>query len=243
MAKSFRELLSAWSDYQEGSEVEDSGDDTGDEPPADEETPVEEETEPETLDPVEKANKYKKGIAFAIWHYPGGAGWGNGQTRRQRMAEKGMDYKTVQAQINRYEGKKAKAMASDSGLSGTEESLRPYIYKEFAFDTGGYTGSWGREGRWALLHEKEIVLNKEDTSNLLSAINMIRQISEVIDLNAYSSAGFGKGIGAAASVGSAGTLEQVVHVTAEFPNATNKDEIYAAFGEIINLASQYANRR
>ena len=243
LAKSFRELLSAWSDYQEGSEVEDSGDDTGDEPPADEETPVEEETEPETLDPVEKANKYKKGIAFAIWHYPGGAGWGNGQTRRQRMAEKGMDYKTVQAQINRYEGKKAKAMASDSGLSGTEESLRPYIYKEFAFDTGGYTGSWGREGRWALLHEKEIVLNKEDTSNLLSAINMIRQISEVIDLNAYSSAGFGKGIGAAASVGSAGTLEQVVHVTAEFPNATNKDEIYAAFGEIINLASQYANRR
>ena len=243
LAKSFRELLSAWSDYQEGSEVEDSGDDTGDEPPADEETPVEEETEPETLDPVEKANKYKKGIAFAIWHYPGGAGWGNGQTRRQRMAEKGMDYKTVQAQINRYEGKKAKAMASDSGLSGTEESLRPYIYKEFAFDTGGYTGSWGREGRWALLHEKEIVLNKEDTSNLLSAINMIRQISEVIDLNAYSSAGFGKGIGVAASVGSAGTLEQVVHVTAEFPNATNKDEIYAAFGEIINLASQYANRR
>ena len=243
LAKSFRELLSAWSDYQESSEVDDSGDDTGDEPPADEETPVDEETEPEVLDPVEKANKYKKGIAFAIWHYPGGAGWGNGQTRRQRMAEKGMDYKTVQAQINRYEGKKAKAMASDSGLSGTEESLRPYIYKEFAFDTGGYTGSWGREGRWALLHEKEIVLNKEDTSNLLSAINMIRQISEAIDLNAYSSAGFGKGIGAAASVGSAGTLEQVVHVTAEFPNATNKDEIYAAFGEIINLASQYANRR
>lgn len=243
LAKSFRELLSAWSDYQESSEVDDSGDDAGDEPPADEETPVDEETEPEALDPVEKANKYKKGIAFAIWHYPGGAGWGNGQTRRQRMAEKGMDYKTVQAQINRYEGKKAKAMASDSGLSGTEESLRPYIYKEFAFDTGGYTGSWGREGRWALLHEKEIVLNKEDTSNLLSAINMIRQISEAIDLNAYSSAGFGKGIGAATSVGSAGTLEQVVHVTAEFPNATNKDEIYAAFGEIINLASQYANRR
>ena len=94
-------------------------------------------------------------------------------------------------------------------------------------------------------HYKKIAqsLNKEDTSNLLSAISMIRQISEVIDLNAYSSAGFGSGIGAAASVGSAGTLEQVVHVTAEFPNATNKDEIYAAFGEIVNLASQYANRR
>ena len=72
---------------------------------------------------------------------------------------------------------------------------------------------------------------------------MIRQIAEVIDLNAYSSAGFGRGIGATTSVGSTGTLEQVVHVTAEFPNATNKDEIYAAFGEIVNLASQYANRK
>ena len=139
-------------------------------------------------------------------------------------------------------------MKKDSGIDFKDwddrvKALDPYTYRKFAFDTGGYTGSWGNEGRWALLHEKEIVLNKEDTSNLLSAIGMIRQIAEVIDLNAYSSAGFGRGIGAAASIGSTGTLEQVVHVTAEFPNATNKDEIYAAFGEIVNLASQYANRR
>jgi hypothetical protein len=33
--------------------------------------------------------------------------------------------------------------------------------------TGGYTGSWGPEGRVAMLHEKELVLNASDTSNFL----------------------------------------------------------------------------
>ena len=42
--------------------------------------------------------------------------------------------------------------------------------KYFAFDTGGYTGSWGPEGRLAMLHQKEIVLNAQDTENLLSAV-------------------------------------------------------------------------
>ena len=50
------------------------------------------------------------------------------------------------------------------------------------FDTGGYTGSWDSSGRLAVLHEKELVLNKNDTSNFLEAINMIREI----DLNTVS---------------------------------------------------------
>jgi hypothetical protein len=28
-----------------------------------------------------------------------------------------------------------------------------------SYDTGGYTGSWGPEGKMAILHEKELVLN------------------------------------------------------------------------------------
>jgi hypothetical protein len=31
-------------------------------------------------------------------------------------------------------------------------------------------------------------------------------------------------------------------ITAEFPNATNHDEIEEAFSNLINTASQYANR-
>jgi hypothetical protein len=36
----------------------------------------------------------------------------------------------------------------------------------------------------AVLHEKEIVLNKQDTSNLLQAITMLREISSMIDRQA-----------------------------------------------------------
>jgi hypothetical protein len=34
----------------------------------------------------------------------------------------------------------------------------------------------------AMLHEKEIVLNKEDTSNLLNSITLLRSILATIDL-------------------------------------------------------------
>jgi TP901 family phage tail tape measure protein len=43
-----------------------------------------------------------------------------------------------------------------------------------SFDTGGFTGSFGSKGKLAMLHEKEIVLNKTDTSNFLKAIDLTR---------------------------------------------------------------------
>ena len=47
-------------------------------------------------------------------------------------------------------------------------------------DTGGYTGEWGKEGRWALLHEKELVLNKNDTANILDAVKISRSVDDKI---------------------------------------------------------------
>jgi hypothetical protein len=38
------------------------------------------------------------------------------------------------------------------------------------YDTGGYTGEWGPDGKLAFLHQKEIVLNASDTENLLTAV-------------------------------------------------------------------------
>lgn len=49
------------------------------------------------------------------------------------------------------------------------QELLKYIV---GFDTGGYTGSWGNMGKLGMLHEKEIVLNKTDTSNLLEALKI-----------------------------------------------------------------------
>ena len=41
-------------------------------------------------------------------------------------------------------------------------------------DTGGYTGSWGSDGRVAILHQKELVLNAEDTANMLASVGILR---------------------------------------------------------------------
>jgi hypothetical protein len=42
------------------------------------------------------------------------------------------------------------------------------------FDTGGYTGDWGNEGKLAILHEKEMVFNKFDTEDLFNNISFIK---------------------------------------------------------------------
>ena len=113
-----------------------------------------------------------------------------------------------------------------------------------ALDTGGYTGDWGTsDGRWALLHQKEIVLNKEDTENFLKAIDIVRDLSSKIDLNASLSQ---NGIGAMTAAGIKEhnqTLEQQVSIQASFPNATNHSEIEQAFENLVNMAAQYANRK
>jgi hypothetical protein len=55
-------------------------------------------------------------------------------------------------------------------------------------DTGGYTGAWGPNGKLAILHEKEQVLNKEDTQNLFDAVALLK----LIDLQSLAmNSGFG----------------------------------------------------
>ena len=46
------------------------------------------------------------------------------------------------------------------------------------YATGGYTGEWGPEGKLAVLHEKELILNKDDTANMLKMIELTRNKSK-----------------------------------------------------------------
>lgn len=112
-----------------------------------------------------------------------------------------------------------------------------------SYDTGGYTGKWGPEGKLATLHEKELVLNKQDTQNILAAVSLIRQIASAIDLQALMQS-FGLLSVGATKIGTLAhtNLEQRVEITAQFPNAIYHDEIKEAFDTLINRASQYANR-
>lgn len=110
------------------------------------------------------------------------------------------------------------------------------------FDTGGYTGNWGPEGKLAFLHQKELVLNAADTENFLSAIGIIREISHAIDLQSLASQFSGL-----SSVGynsnTSNVLEQNVHIEASFPNVSEHLEIEMALNNLVNTASQYANRK
>lgn len=108
-----------------------------------------------------------------------------------------------------------------------------------SFDTGGFTGSWGPDGKLAFLHEQEEVFNKHDTANLLQAANILR----TLDMQTGS---FERGLGDFFSPNVKDNnqiFEQNVNITAEFPNATNHSEIEEAFNNLANRATQYANRK
>ena len=112
------------------------------------------------------------------------------------------------------------------------------------YDTGGYTGDWGPEGKIALLHEKELVLNQQDTENFLTATSILREISQVLDNNALlASLGMINLTAATINTEADKILQQEVTIHADFPNVSDHTEIEMAIDNLINAASQYANRK
>ena len=112
-----------------------------------------------------------------------------------------------------------------------------------SFDTGGYTGTWDSSGRLAMLHQKEIVLNAHDTENFLAGIEILRDITKVIDLQATAQSRAWGAISAASVNTHNQTIDQNIIVHAEFPHATDRDEIKEAILGLSNYASQFANRK
>lgn len=109
------------------------------------------------------------------------------------------------------------------------------------FDTGGYTGEF-EGGKFALLHEKELVLNKQDTQNLLDTIDIVDKLLSTLNYQNLL-AGFGIG-GLENNIRQdSNKLEQEVTIHAEFPNVQTHDEIEQAIYNLTNTAAQYANRK
>lgn len=148
---------------------------------------------------------------------------------------------------------RAEGIEYDEALRRLAELYKKYDAINFAgFDTGGYTGEFSN-GRLAILHEKELVLNKEDTANILTAVSAIRafgpeffhEIEAMLDGNALAT------VGALSSQLNNykvidpvnGTVEQDVHIEAVFPNATDRNEIEEAFRSLNAGAAQWARRR
>lgn len=106
------------------------------------------------------------------------------------------------------------------------------------YDTGGYTGEWGNTGRLALLHQKELVLNKDDTKNLLSAVSVMRVLTDSLGgalLNRLAMASSSSNLNSK-ELGNA--LNQNVHIDAQFPNVRDSREIEEALNNLVNMAAQ-----
>lgn len=124
-----------------------------------------------------------------------------------------------------------------------------------SFATGGYTGEWSNgdtEGRVAMLHQKELVLNKTDTENMLAAIQSIRDFSPelIASIRAkLSAASFASKslMGSRLASGSPDfnkepiELTQKVNINADFPGVRDAIEIKEALESLVQTASQRAN--
>ena len=121
------------------------------------------------------------------------------------------------------------------------------------YASGGYTGEFDN-GRLAILHEKELVLNQEDTKNILAAVELVRSftpelmrsIESTLDNNVVTLIGalVDKISGSTSIASTHDTIEQSVTIErVEFPNVTSSDEIQDAFASLVNDAAQWASRR
>jgi hypothetical protein len=69
-------------------------------------------------------------------------------------------------------------LEGEEGIYFDDEEIKKIV----GMATGGFTGVWGPDGRLAMLHEKELVLNASDTANFLQALDVMREIVKSIDL-------------------------------------------------------------
>jgi hypothetical protein len=120
----------------------------------------------------------------------------------------------------------------DAGAFAALGGMTPTKYK-----TGGladYTGPAWLDGTPT---KPELVLNQNETEDFLKAVDILRSLnlSMLQSVAAMSVEGMMSRHGAA--MGADRKIEQTVHITAEFPNATNRTEIEEAFKNLSNLAT------
>ena len=154
---------------------------------------------------------------------------GNGASRAANMEAAGFTPEQIA---------QAQSMINEAYGNGmTADQIKQ---KYNAYDTGGYTGDWhSSEGRIALLHEKEIVLNKMDTKNILDVVSMVREMTSS-SLRGANGMMSGMMEALASITNNSTSNNQNVHITAEFPNVRVASEIEEAFNNLTNIASQHA---
>lgn len=118
--------------------------------------------------------------------------------------------------------------------------------------SGAYTGNWGNgqgfgpdNGRIIKVHPKELILNQKDTSNILRAVDIVRNMNDWVDKQVQSMVNYGQTkLGnlidkATPPVYETQPIKQEVTIQADFPGVTDHYEIEEALSNLSNNAAQY----
>jgi hypothetical protein len=117
------------------------------------------------------------------------------------------------------------------------------------FDTGGYTGNWNpsegisedpKGGKLAVLHQKEIVLNKEDTSNLLEAVKINKEMFSGL-MNSSPISNVMNNTSNHSNVNEGDTVYNIESL--ELPNIQNVSQFLEELKNLPNRAIQYKYSR
>jgi hypothetical protein len=123
--------------------------------------------------------------------------------------------------------------------------------KVAAYGTGGLNDFTGPAWLDGSKEHPEYVLNPKDTEHMFNVIgeaakldsNTVNNIVRTLNMATYAMLG-GLGSITASSISTTSSdLNQNVEIHADFPNVTERSEIEAAFDDLINRATQYANRK
>ena len=183
------------------------------------------------------------------------------------LEENKQNYGWELAEMTKYSFENLTRWVQDAMHNMTKKVSEAYhaqsnLDRETWFDTGGYTGAWGSSGKLAVLHEKELVLNKVDTENLLKTIEIVRSqdlnnnlVANILNtipmlteqtLAPYSqflmsTKGILEEIGAMTNTitnQNNATNTTTNHINANFPNVSSSSEIEKALKNLSNATSQ-----
>ena len=196
-----------------------------------------------------------------------GSGYQGGSTNTSTSTSSAGTYYWIQNDtiVSRYFKKKEDAIAwinarPEYGLNRST-TLKSGSFLDYSNSTsgrimkyasGGYTGDWGSDGRLAVLHQKELVLNQEDTKNMLAAVQSIRELApsmisemraRISGAAAASQSLFGSRYSGMRSAfdRKATELAQSVQINADFPGVRDAIEIKEALESLVQTSAQRIN--
>ena len=193
--------------------------------------------------------KIIKGIAGNSIYYqtgPNSGGWGANQDIIKSNIKSLVGSENIDAWWNLY-----LEFMKENKFNKNTSLYKGYSFEDVkkmlaSFDSGGYTGNWltksNNNGALAVLHQKELVLNQNDTKNMLDVVKIVRSIISSVNFANLETNLYKLKNNYNNSLANEKTIKQNVHIEANFPNVSNSQEIENAFNNLVNLAAQRVMR-